>query len=108
MSNDLEVRFYARHEDGGFESLITYSAKHFDGVIPSCGDTVILDEHQWGRRYFIVTRRHFLTELSAAKGWALMVEQLDEDHDLKEIAYQWDHETKFFNEARDERRAAPD
>lgn len=103
MSEDLEVRLYGRHVDGGFESLIIYSTKHFAGIIPSPGDTLILEEGRFGRRHFLVTRRYFLTELSAAQGWVLMVEQLEEDHDLKEIADQWAAETKFFNEAREGR-----
>lgn len=101
MEEQLDIRLYTRHEDGGFDALFIYGARYFDGIIPSPGDTIVVGEGEFGNRIFRVLDRYFVTHLGLDRGWALFVEQLEDDRDLDELARQWAEDTKLFNEASD-------
>jgi len=95
----LDVRLYVRREGGEFEVLFIYSVKFFDGIVPAPGDTIAIGEGEFGSRIFRVLDRCFVTHFGGDSGWALFVEQPEDDGDLKEFAQWWAEDTKLFNAA---------
>ncbi|MBB6013463.1 hypothetical protein HNR59_002852 [Aquamicrobium lusatiense] len=102
MDPELEVRLYGRHEDGGFETLIAYTAKYFDGNIPIPGDTIVTCPGSVALVSYRVIDRYFITDGFFDRGWALLVERVAKAPDLAELGRQWVEDTKFFNELQDE------
>jgi len=102
MDPELEVRLYGRHEDGGFETLIAYTAKYFDGNIPIPGDTIVTCPGSVALVSYRVIDRYFITDGFFDRGWALLVERVEKAPDLAEMGRQWVEDTKFFNEFQDE------
>lgn len=101
LDQELDVRFYGRHEDGGFVTLITYSAKYFDGNIPIPGDTVMSGHGDDKLTFYRVLDRYFVAHHWFDRGWALLVERIDGSPDLAEMGRQWAEDTKFINDPDD-------